>query len=509
MRDAEHAEHYYRAALSNDSRFDGRLFIGVASTGIYCRPTCPAMTPKRANMRFYRTAAAAQAAGFRACKRCRPDSTPGSPEWNSRADLAGRAMRLIADGLVDREGVGGLAARLNYSERQLQRQLVAEVGAGPLALARAQRARTAQLLLETTELHVSEIAFAAGFSSIRQFNATMRTVFSMPPTQLRARAAQRVTQRAPRAGSPARAWGSGIRIQLPYRTPLDVDALLAHLGAQAVPGIEEYADGGYHRALSLPHGTAVATLSRPDGKPAGRTQQPPGRGFVECELHLQDLRDMTAAVQRCRDLLDLDADPLAVDAVLARDPLLAPLVARLPGRRVPGCADPAECAVREVLAQDAAPERARSEAALLVARYGKPLTREFGGVTHAFPAVDTLAGLPPRELADTPERGSRVKAIATALACGDLDLGVGVDRDEATRQLLKVDGVGPRTAAAIRMRALGDPDVSVPAGPDPYEEGTYEEGTYEEGTYEERAEAWRPWRSYAVQHLWAARTTNP
>ncbi|MCX5001130.1 helix-turn-helix domain-containing protein [Streptomyces sp. NBC_00638] len=496
-------EHYYRAALSNDSRFDGRLYIGVASTGIYCRPTCPAMTPKRVNMRFYRTAAAAQAAGFRACKRCRPDAAPGSPEWNSRADLVGRAMRLIADGLVDREGVSGLAARLNYSERQLQRQLVAEVGAGPLALARAQRARTAQLLLETTDLHVSEVAFASGYSSIRQFNDNMRAVFSMPPTELRARAAQR----RPRAVSPAQPWGNGIRIQLPFRTPLDLEALLEQLGEQAVPGIEEYTDGVYHRALSLPHGSAVATLSRAFGKPAGRTAQPPGRGFVECELHLQDLRDMTAAVQRCRDLLDLDADPQAVDEVLARDPLLAPLVARMPGRRVPGSVDPAECAVRAVLAQDAGDEQAKSDAALLVARYGKPLTREVGQVTHTFPAVGTLARLAPRELASTPERGRCVKAIATALAAEDLVLGVGVDRDEATRMLLKVDGVRPRTGALIRMRALGDPDVLVPAELEPHDTSHEPFGDLETAATDERADAWRPWRSYAVQHLRAAMGT--
>ncbi|MGW6272449.1 AlkA N-terminal domain-containing protein [Streptomyces sp. NPDC055060] len=495
-------ELHYRAALSNDSRFDGRLYIGVASTGIYCRPTCPAMTPKRVNMRFYRTAAAAQAAGFRACKRCRPDATPGSPEWNSRADLVGRAMRLIADGLVDREGVGGLAARLNYSERQLQRQLVAEVGAGPLALARAQRARTAQLLLETTDLHVSEVAFAAGYASIRQFNDNIRAIFSMPPTELRARA----TARRPRTGTPAQPWGHGIRIQLPYRTPLDLKVLFGRLGDEAVPGVEEYADGVYHRALSLPHGPAVATLFEAAGKPAGKTHQPPGRGFVECELHLQDLRDMTAAVQRCRDLLDLDADPGSVDEVLARDPLLAPLVARTPGRRVPGSVDPAECAVRAVLAQDADPREARDDAAQLVARYGKPLTREVSGITHTFPAVETLAQLAPDDLAGSRERGARVKAVATALAAEDLVLDGGVDRDEATRKLLKVDGIGPRTVAVIRMRALGDPDVLVPGGPESPAPQDASGGLSADAgpPPDDRSEAWRPWRSYAAQHLWAA-----
>ena len=250
-------ERCYRAVQAKDARFDGWFFTGVTSTGIYCRPSCPAITPKRANVRFYPTAAAAQLAGFRACKRCRPDATPGSPEWNLRADVVGRAMRLIADGVVDRDGVRGLAERLGYSERHLHRQLVAEVGAGPIALARAQRAQTARVLIETTDLPFTQVAFGAGFASIRQFNDTVREVFATTPTELRLKASRRGADAPHEAGA---ATGT-VRLRLPVRQPFDGDGLLAFLGPRAVPGIEEVDGGTYRRTLRLPHGPAVVELT--------------------------------------------------------------------------------------------------------------------------------------------------------------------------------------------------------------------------------------------------------
>ncbi len=331
----------YRAVCSRDARFDGWFFTAVTTTGIYCRPSCPATTPRRENVRFFPSAAAAQAAGFRACKRCRPDATPGSPEWDLRADLVGRAMRLIADGVVDREGVSGLASRLGYSERHLHRQLVAEVGAGPIAVARAQRAQTARILLETTDLPVTDVAFAAGFASVRQFNDTVREVFATNPTGLRTARRGPATTRA-----------GAITLRLPYRAPLDLDPLLRFLGARAVPGIEDYADGVYARSVALPHGPALVELSA-------------GADHVRCVLRLADLRDLSAAVQRCRRLLDLDADPVAVQAAFERDRLLGPLVAKTPGLRVPGHMDGAEMAVRAVLGQQVSIEAARTLAARL------------------------------------------------------------------------------------------------------------------------------------------------
>ena len=301
-------ERRYQAAVSKDPRFDGVFFIAVTSTGIYCRPSCPAITPKRANMRFYRSAAAAQEAGFRACKRCRPDASPGSPEWNIRADMVGRAMRLIADGVVDRDGVEGLARRLGYEQRQVRRLVTAELGAGPLAIARAQRAQTARILTETTALPLSEIAFAAGFASIRQFNATIREVFAVTPTELReARGRVPKTRRLlPPPSADAAAPGL-IRLRLAYRAPIDGERMLGYLGARAIPGVEEVREGRYRRTIMLPNGPGILSLA-------------PAAGYVDCELQLEDLRDLTAAVQRCRRLLDLDADPEAVTGYLSGRP---------------------------------------------------------------------------------------------------------------------------------------------------------------------------------------------
>src|SRR5437764_11585001 len=255
-------ERRYQAAVSKDARFDGVFFIAVTSTGIYCRPSCPAITPKRANMRFYRSAAAAQEAGFRACKRCRPDASPGSPEWNIRADMVGRAMRLIADGVVDRDGVEGLARRLGYEQRQVRRLVTAELGAGPLAIARAQRAQTARILTETTALPLSEIAFAAGFASIRQFNATIREVFAVTPSQLREARGKRATPTRRLPARPQRdpAAPGLIRLRLAYRAPIDGERMLGYLAARAIPGVEEVRAGCYRRTINLPNGVGILSL---------------------------------------------------------------------------------------------------------------------------------------------------------------------------------------------------------------------------------------------------------
>ena len=331
-----------RAVQSKDARFDGWFYTAVVTTGIYCRPSCPVVPPKPENMRFYPSAAAAQQAGFRACKRCRPDATPGSPLWNERADLVARAMRLIADGVIDAGGVPGLAARLGYSVRQVERQLLAELGAGPLALARAQRAQTARLLIETSALPMADVAFAAGFASIRAFNDTVREVFALSPTELRRRAGR---------GQPAAAPGV-LSLRLPFRLPLCPDNLFGHLAATAVPGVEEWRDGAYRRTLRLPHGRGIVALR-------------PGPEHIGCQLALTDLRDLAIAISRCRRLLDLDADPVAVADLLSGDPQLAPLVAKAPGRRVPRTVDAAEFAIRAVLGQQVSTAAARTHAGRL------------------------------------------------------------------------------------------------------------------------------------------------
>lgn len=481
----------YRAATSRDRRFDGVFFTAVLTTGIYCRPSCPAVSPKRCNVRYYRTAAAAQEAGFRACKRCRPDASPGSPEWNLRADLVGRAMRLIADGVVDREGVAGIAARVGYSTRQLHRQLLQEVGAGPLALARSQRTRTARMLLEGTSLPMTEVAFAAGFSSIRQFNATIHDVFASTPTEIRT-LAERRHSREVQPGPDT------IRLRLPHRPPLDLQGLFAFLGTRAIPGVEELRDGVYRRVLSLAHGTAIVSLSAANS--AGKGTE---GSHVICDLQLTDLHDLASAVERCRRLLDLDADPAAVLHVLGEDPLLADIVACSPGRRLPGHVDGEELAVRAVLGQQVSVQGARTIAGRLVARYGKPLAQPIGSLTHAFPTAAALAAADPRDFPMPNGRRRALMGLTQALASGNLRLDPGVDRDAAEHALLSLDGIGPWTASYIRMRALGDPDAFLPTDLGVRHALLQLGAAADPRSAMRLAESWRPYRAYALQHLWA------
>jgi AraC family transcriptional regulator of adaptative response / DNA-3-methyladenine glycosylase II len=476
----EDFERCYQAAQSRDPRFDGWFFTAVTSTGIYCRPSCPAMTPKRKNVRFYPSAAAAQQAGFRACKRCRPDAAPGSPEWDGRADVVARAMRLIADGVVDRSGVPGLAAPLGYSVRQLQRMLIAEVGAGPIAIARAQRAQTARVLIETTTLSMAEIAFASGFSSVRQFNDTIRMVFATAPTQLRRRAVDASTGRDSVPGA--------LMLRLPFRRPLCPDNLFGHLAATAVPGIEEVRGQTYRRTLRLTHGPGIVELT-------------PTAEHVTCRMMLSDLRDLTTAIARCRWLLDLDADPVAIDELLCRDPKLAAVIESSAGRRVPRCVDGAELAVRAVLGQQVSTAAARTHAARIVAQCGEPMSDPQGGLTHLFPTPEALQEV---HLAMPATRRRSLIALVEALCSERLSLNPGCDRGEAMSILSELPGFGPWTTQVIAMRALGDPDafpaadlgvrraaesLGLPASP---------------AALTAHAERWRPWRAYAVQYLWSA-----
>jgi AraC family transcriptional regulator of adaptative response / DNA-3-methyladenine glycosylase II len=469
------AERCYRAVASRDVRFDGWFVTGVHTTGIYCRPSCPARTPLARNVSFFATAAGAQAAGFRACRRCRPDAVPGSPEWDVRADVVARAMRLIADGEVERSGVPGLAARLGYSERQLHRHLVAELGVGALALARAQRAHTARLLVETTDLPMADIAFAAGFASIRQFNETVQDVYASTPSALRGSA----------RGGPA---GPGrLTLRLAARPPYEAAEVLQFLGAHAVPGLEEWDGTTFGRVLDLPHGPAVVEVEpAPDGT------------AVIARLRLTALRDLSAAVTRTRRMLDLDADPAAVDEVLGADPALASLVAGAPGRRVPTSPDAAETAVRAVLGQQVSVAGARTLTARLLTAAGTPLADPVGTLTHAFPRPEALADADLAAVGLTGSRRRTVHALAAAVAGKSLVLDPGADRDEARRGLLAVPGIGPWTAALVAMRGLADPDVWLP-GDLAVRRSLTEIGS----TDVDAATRWRPWRSYAVVHLWA------
>ncbi len=471
----------YNALASRDARFDGHFIAAVRTTRIYCRPSCPAITPKRGNVEFVPTAAAAQQRGYRACRRCLPDAVPGSPDWNTRADLAARAMRLIADGLVERAGVPGLAAHLGYSERHLTRVLTAELGAGPLALARAHRAHTARLLIETTPLGMADVAFAAGFASVRQFNDTVREVYGVPPTTLRTEAGRR------RGAVPSVA--GTLVLRLPYRPPLD--SPLPHLAARALAGVERVDADGYARTLRLPHGPATVVLQPLDG-------------HVRATLRPADPRDLGPAVARVRRLLDLDADPVAVDGALGADPALAPRVAAVPGIRVPGTVDGFETAVRAVLGQQVSLAAGVTATARLAAVLGErlpaPLTA--GGPDLLFPTPAAVAEHGADVLTGPARRTATLLGLAAAVADGSLPLDPGRDAADLRAALLALPGVGPWTAGYVAMRVVGDPDellatdLAVRRGAAALGLPSDVDGLVA------RAETWRPWRSYAAAHLW-------
>ncbi|MGW4497812.1 DNA-3-methyladenine glycosylase 2 family protein [Micromonospora sp. NPDC004336] len=477
-------ERCYRAVDSRDQRFDGWFYTGVTSTGIYCRPSCPATTPKRQNVRFFPSAAAAQGAGLRACRRCRPDAAPGSPQWDVRADVVARAMRLIADGVVDRDGIPGLAARLGYTERHLHRMLRAEMGAGPLALARAQRAQTARTLIETTGLGMAEIAFAAGFGSVRQFNDTVREVYGRAPSELRSARG--------RCHAPG---GAGtITLRLAYRPPLHAGALLDFLALRALPGVEEVRDGSYRRGLRLPHGPGEATLT-------------PADGHVSATLRLTDMRDLAPAVARCRRLLDLDADPTAVDGTLAAEPALAGAVAAEPGIRLPRSVDGFEMALRAIVGQQVSVRSARTTIARLLTHLRPPAPEGSDAAVPwlaGFPTAEEVLGVPDEVFGMPAARRDTIRALAGAVADGSLDLAPGGDRTETVRRLLALPGIGPWTAGYVAMRALGDPDVLLPTDL-AVRRGAAALGLPDDPkTLDAYADRWRPWRSYAVIRLWRA-----
>ncbi|HET8928545.1 MAG TPA: AlkA N-terminal domain-containing protein [Microbacterium sp.] len=487
----------YRAIESRDARFDGQFVTAVRSTGIYCRPSCPARTPKPVNVTFYPTSAAAHEAGYRACKRCLPEAAPGSPEWNLRGDAAGRAMRLIADGVIEREGVTGLAARLGYSPRHLTRLLVGELGAGPLALARAHRAHTARMLLVGTDLPAADVAFSAGFTSVRQFNDTVREVFGLTPLELRAR--------RPSAGSRGRAGsGSGagsardagsISLALPVRGPFDAAGLFAWMAARALPGLEVATEDSYARTLALPGGPAWFRLRHEGSR-------------VRLEARLAHLADLPVLVGRTRRLFDLDADPVAVDAALAAHPALAPLVAATPGIRVPGAADPAEMLIRAMVGQQVSVASARTSLSRLAEALGETVSAH-AGTDRLFPTMTAIAEHGHEVLRGPAARIRAITGAAAALAAGDLVLSPGDDGAAQRAALLALPGVGPWTADYVRMRVTGDPDIFLP-GDVAVRSGAAAAGLPADPS---GLTAWAaraaPWRSYLTAHLWRAASIRP
>jgi AraC family transcriptional regulator of adaptative response / DNA-3-methyladenine glycosylase II len=454
----------YRAVSARDSRFDGRFYTAVTTTRIYCRPICPARTPSSRNVRFYRHAASAEAAGFRPCKRCRPELSPGDPGWDQRGDLIGRALRLIDDGAADEQGVAGLAKRLHITERHLHRLFVAELGVGPLAVARTKRLLLAKQLLTETALPVTEVAFAAGFGSVRQFNATMRETYGFTPSELRATAGRRPAT-PPETTGPAT-----LRLRLHRREPYDVAGAFGFLASRAIPGLEVADATSYARAV--PGGTITLT---------------PQPGHIALDVAVDDTRLLARVVARCRRLLDLDADPDAINEVLGQTSL-APLVAARPGLRVPGTFDGFELAVRAVVGQQISVAGARTLLGRIVARAGEPL---FPGAARLLDTDLTGLGLTNRRI-DT------LKDLAARVADGHIDLDGGQDPAEAVAELLQVRGVGPWTASYIALRALRDPDAW-PTG-----DLVLNKRMAALGIPHDHIDRWRPWRAYAALHLWSS-----
>lgn len=471
----------YRAISARDTRFDGQFVTAVSSTGIYCRPSCPARTPKPQNVTFYPTSAAAHEAGFRACKRCLPEAAPGSPAWDLRSDVAARAMRLIASGVVEREGVSGLAVRLGYSTRHLTRLLSTELGAGPLALARAHRAHTARMLLVGTDMQISDVAFSAGFASIRQCNDTIREVFGLTPGELRSR-----------RKTPASAAPGAIDLVLPYRGPLDAAGVFHWMAARAVSGVEEATATSFSRHLRMAGGPAWFEV----------------RQDATERLHLRarvaQLGDLAPLVSTVRRIFDLDADPLAVDEALSAHPELAPLVARTPGIRVPGSADPHEMLIRAMIGQQITVVAARTALTAL--------TEALGERTEQGLLFPTMSAIAERGAEVLRGPGARIRAIvgaAAALADGSLPLTVGDDGVEQRAALLAMPGIGPWTADYVRMRVLGDPDVLLP-GDVALRAGAAASGLPgDPRPLVAWAERTAPWRSYLSAHLWRAAPARP
>ncbi|MEV7692345.1 Ada metal-binding domain-containing protein [Microbacterium sp. NPDC089189] len=470
----------YRVIQSRDPRFDGQFVTAVRSTGIYCRPSCPARTPLARNVSFFATSAAAHEAGYRACKRCLPEAAPGSPAWHLRGDISARAMRLIADGVIERDGVTGLAARLGYSSRHLTRLLTAELGAGPLALSRAHRAHTARMLLVGTDLPAAEVAFSAGFASVRQFNETVQDVFAMTPLQLRARRRS--------GGEPA---AGAIDLILPHRGALDAAGLFSWMSVRALDGVETATATSFARTVQLPAGPAWFEL-RQDAV-----------GRIRMRTRLSQLRDLPALISRARRLFDLDADPVAVDQALAAHPEVAPAVAALPGIRVPGAIDPHEMLIRAMVGQQITVAAARTALTSLATALGEPTTIA-EGAERLFPTMAAIAERGHEVLRGPAARIRAIRGAAAALAEGTLTLTAGDDGPTQRQALLAMPGIGPWTADYVRMRVLGDPDVFLP-GDVAVRNGAAAIGLPGDAADLDRwASRTAPWRSYLTAHLWRA-----
>jgi AraC family transcriptional regulator, regulatory protein of adaptative response / DNA-3-methyladenine glycosylase II len=480
----------YRALQSRDSRFDGLLYVGVTSTGIYCRPVCPARTAKPEHCRFFGSAAAAQDAGFRPCLRCRPETAPDLASWRGTSNTVSRALALISDGALSGAGatVETLANRLGVGERQLRRLFFQHLGASPVAVAQTRRVLFAKQLIHETRMPMTEVALASGFGSVRRFNEVFRKLFGRPPGALRRKAS---------AATPTPV--AGVTLRLRYRPPYDWNAMLAHLCARAIPGVEVVEGDTYLRTVEIDGATGSVEV-----------RHEPGRQSLQVSIYFPIVRALPAIVARIRRLFDLGADIETIDAHLSRDPLLARLVAQRPGLRAPGGWDGFELAVRAILGQQISVAAARKLAGQLVARYGLPVSSghvHHAGLTHVFPSAKRLISAPTIALPMPGSRQSSLKALAEAAAADPNLFRPFGTIEEAIARLRLIRGVGEWTAQYIALRALREPDA-FPASDIGLlrSAAALDEVRPSPMSLLHRAESWRPWRAYAAQHLWAAET---
>lgn len=490
----EDTELCYRAIVSRDPRFDGRFFTGVRTTGIYCRPICPARTPKRENVQFFACPAAAEEAGFRPCRRCRPDTAPGTPEWNGTSATVSRGLRLIQQGALDEADVSELAERLGMGERHLSRLFSEHLGASPIAVAQTRRTHFARKLIEETDLSMVEIAFASGFGSVRRFNALIRNRFGFTPTELR-------NARSKRTGFAIGTNGRGARalaLRLSYRPPLDWDGILAFLAKRIIPGVERIRDGAYERTFAL--GETTGRL---------RVSHAPEERALLLTLSSIPARAVLSLAETTRHVFDLHADPMSVARHFASDPTLGPLLSRAPGLRVPGAWDGFELAIRAILGQQITVRAATTLAERLVSRLGETVDdaaddRSESEINRLFPRAETIAGADLSNLGIPGSRIRAIRALARAVADGEIALDPGADPVETRTRLLALPGVGAWTVEYILMRALRDPDA-FPAGDIVLRRiCSNSQNPLSEKQLVNLADAWRPWRAYSVLHLWRA-----
>lgn len=474
----------YRAVSTRDARFDGRLFTGVLTTGIYCRPICPARTPKRGNVTFFPTAAAAQEAGFRPCLRCRPETSPDLGAWRGSSNTVSRALALIEAGAMDEADVEALAERLGVGERQLRRLFRRHLGASPVSVAQTRRVLLAKQLIHETQLSMADVALASGFGSVRRFNETFQQLFDRPPGALR------------RSGAAETSMAAGVTLRLAYKPPYDWDHLIAFLAGRAIPGVEVATARRYVRTLAIGGRRGVVAV-----EPAVD-----GTALL-ASVRFSDMTVLPAVIARVRRVFDLTADPLAIGEHLSADAELAPLVAARPGLRTPGAWDGFELAVRAILGQQITVGAATRLAGRIVEAYGEPLAVDVGepGLTHLFPEPARLVGADIAAIGMPKARGHALERLAAA-ACADPGLFSPTgDLESQVARLKALPGIGEWTAQYIALRELREPDA-FPHG-DVALVRALERLSGERPDFSElsaRAERWRPWRAYAALHLWAA-----